>query len=315
MRRVSFTIAAIACAMFFAGCNKSPAPAPATQTAGSAQTNSASAGKREVYKARGVVKEIVSPTRARIAHEAIPNYMPAMTMALDAKNTNELAGLKAGDQITFDLVATDDDGWIENVKTVGKEPIVTGDTNKGVTFTKTRVVDPLTVGDVVPNYPFVNEEGKAIKLSDFKGQALGITFIFTRCPFPTYCPRMTSNFEKAAAELAKQGNPTNWHLLSISFDPEYDTPEKLKEHANRFKRDAAKWNFVTSEKIEILALTEQLGLMFATRNGTIEHNLRTAIIGPDGKLRQIYVGNEWDVNEFTEEMKKAARGEPISDPK
>ena len=104
-------------------------------------------------------------------------------------------------------------------------------------------------------------------------------------------------------------------MLSISFDPEYDTPEKLKEHANRFKRDAAKWNFVTSEKIEILALTEQLGLMFTTRNGTIEHNLRTAIIGPDGKLRQIYVGNEWDVNEFTQEIKKAARGEPISDPK
>ena len=102
MRRVSFTIAAFACALFFVGCNKSSAPAPTTQTAETAQTNNASAGKREVHKARGVVKEMVSATRARIAHEAIPNYMPAMTMALDAKNTNELAGIKAGDQITFD---------------------------------------------------------------------------------------------------------------------------------------------------------------------------------------------------------------------
>lgn len=306
-------MAAFVCALLFVGCNKNSAPAPATQTAEAAATNNASAGKREVYKARGVVKEIVSPSRARIAHEAIPNYMPAMTMALDAKNTNELAGIKEGDQITFDLVTTDDDGWIENVKRAGGEAIVTGDTNKGVTFTKTRVVDPLSVGDPVPNYPFVNEEGKAIKLSDLKGKAVGLTFIFTRCPFPTYCPRMNNYFEQAAAELAKEGSPTNWHLLSISFDPEYDTPEKLREHANRFKRDAAKWSFVTSEKIEILALTEQLGLMFATRNGTIEHNLRTAIIGPDGKLRQIYLGNEWDVNEFIAEMKKAARGEPLAD--
>lgn len=308
MRRVSFTITALACALLFVACNKtSTETAQATQPA---QTNSAAS--RQVYKTRGVVKEIVSPTRARIAHEAIAGYMPSMTMPLDAKTTNELAGIKEGDQITFDLVATDDDGWIENVKRVGEEPMVTGDTNQGVTFTKTRVVDPLSVGDVVPDYPFVNEQGKAIKLSDFKGKAVGLTFIFTRCPFPTFCPRMTSNFEKIAAELSKPGNPTNWHLLSISFDPEYDTPEILKEHANRFKRDPVKWNFVTSEKTEILALTEQLGLMFASRNGTIDHNLRTTIIGPDGKLRANYLGNEWDVNEFIAEMKKAAANEPVA---
>lgn len=306
MRRV-FTVGVIASGLLFAGCNKASKNAAESSPTGGT-TNSTS---RQVYKTRGVVKEVVSPTRARIAHETIPGYMPAMTMPLDAKNTNELAGIKEGDQITFDLVATEDDGWIENVKRVGEAPMVTGDTNQGVNFVKTRAVDPLLVGDVVPDYPFVNEAGKAIKLSDFKGKAVGLTFIFTRCPFPTFCPKMTSNFEKAAAELAKAGGPTNWHLLSISFDPEYDTPEKLREHASRFKRDASKWSFVTSEKIEIQALTEQLGLMFANRNGTIDHNLRTAIIGPDGKLRANYVGNEWDVNEFIAEMKKAAAGEPI----
>jgi protein SCO1 len=312
MRRVSFTIVALALGLLFNGCNKSSTQSePAHSSQPVATTTEAS---RQVYKARGVVKEVVSATRARIAHEAIPNYMPAMTMALDAKNTNELAGIKEGDQITFDLVATDDDGWIENVKRVADAPLVIGDTNKGVTITKTRAVEPLSVGDVVPNYPFVNEEGKAIKLRDFNGKAVGLTFIFTRCPFPTYCPRMTSHFEKVAAELSKPGSPTNWHLLSISFDPEYDTPEKLREHASRIKRDAAKWSFVTSEKIEIAALTEQLGLIFASRNGTIEHNLRTAIIGPDGKLRANYVGNEWDVDEFIAEMKKAAAGEPIPTP-
>jgi len=273
------------------------------------QTNSGAASKK-IYHTRGVVREIESPTRARIAHETIPGYMEAMTMPFDAKNTNEFANLKAGDQVTFDLVVTENDGWVEHVaRTVEARP-VTGNTNQGVTYSKSRIVEPLSTGDEVPNYAFVNEEGKAIHLGDFKGQALGVTFIFTRCPFPTFCPKMSSNFEKIAAELSKPGSPTNWHLLSISFDPEFDTPARLKEYAKRFTRDSAKWNFATGDKSDIESFTEQLGLVFMSRNGTIEHNLRTAIIDPRGNLRQIYIGNEWDVDEFVSEMKKAAAGEP-----
>jgi protein SCO1 len=315
MRRVGFTLFVLVVGLGLGGCGKNSTHSAQARPA---QTNNASTSKKQIYHARGVVKEVVSSTRARIEHEAIPGYMPAMTMPLDAKNTNELANIKAGDRITFDLVVTDTDGWIENVRrddASQREASYLGDTNKGVTVTKSRVVEPLSVGDPVPDYPFVTEEGKAIHLSDFQGQAVGITFLFTRCPFPTFCPRMSSNFEKAAVELAKPGGPTNWHLLSISFDPDFDTPERLKEHAKRFTRDAAKWNFVTSEKTEIQALTQQLGLIFMSRNGTIEHNLRTAIIDPDGKLRQIYVGNEWDVNEFVDEMKKAAAGKPSEGPK
>lgn len=297
-------------ACFVAGCNQRPASVEKSNQASAASANPA-ATNQTVYHVRGVVREIISPTRARIAHEAVPGYMPAMTMPLDVKNTNELAGVKAGDRIKFDLVVTGDDGWIEKVAREGESaPLVTGDTNKGVTFSKPRAVEPLSSGDPMPNYPFVNEEGKAIHISDFKGQALGITFIFTRCPFPTFCPRMTSNFQKAAAELSKPGGPTNWHLLSISFDPEYDTPERLREHAKKFNPDPTKWNFVTSEKVEIQALAEQLGLIFMSKNGTIEHNLRTAVIDAQGKLREIYVGNEWDVNEFVAEMKNAAEVKP-----
>jgi protein SCO1/2 len=238
--------------------------------------------------------------------------MAAMTMPFEAKNTNELANVKVGDQITFDLVVTANDGWIENVKRVAEaaaQPLVIGDTNQGVSFSKSKIVEPLSAGDPVPDYSFVNEEGKTIHLSDYKGQALGVTFIFTRCPFPTFCPKMSSNFEKIASELSKPGSPTNWHLLSISFDPEYDTPPRLTEYAKRFKRDPAKWNFATGEKSDIEAFTEQLGLVFISRNGTIEHNLRTAIIDPNGKLRIVYIGNEWDVDEFIAEMKKSAAGE------
>ena len=294
MRR-AVSIVALLFAFFFSGCNKQT---PTSQDA--------SSKNRRVYQLRGVVKEIISPTKAKIQHEAIPGYMEAMTMDFDVKKTNELARIKVGDQIKADMVVTEDDGWLENIVRTGEAPVaVTGDTNQGISFSKSRDVE-LSVGDPIPDYAFVNEEGKPIRFSDFKGQALGITFIFTRCPFPTFCPRMTSNFEKVAADLAKPGGPTNWHLLSISFDPEYDTPERLAEHAKRFKRDPAKWNFVTSEKAEIKALTDQLGLQFFSRNGTIEHNLRTVIIDASGRIAQIYIGNEWDVDEFIAEMKKAS---------
>lgn len=287
-------------ALALAGCSEKPA-APAAPAPVSTNAN------RTVYKTRGVVKEIVSPTRARIAHEDIPGYMQAMTMPLDVKNTNEFANLKDGDEITFDMIVTPEDGWIENVAKTGRNVPQTNttDTKK---FRRVREVEPLEVGSVMPDYPFVTEEGKKIRLSDFKGQALGLTFIFTRCPFPAFCPRMTDYFGKAAAELLKEGNPTNWHFLSITFDPEFDTPERLKQYAQLKypKRPADKWNFVTSEMIEIDAITEQFGLAFAFRDGTIDHNLRTVVIDAAGKVQQILIGNEWPVEDLVTEMKKAA---------
>src|SRR5690348_2511153 len=134
MRRVGITLCALIVGISLGGCSQNSMNATSAATT---HTNNAVAPKKEVYHARGVVKELISPTRARIEHEAIAGYMPAMTMPLDAKNTNELANVKAGDRITFDLVVTDTDGWIEHVARVGQAPVaVAGDTNKGVTFSK-----------------------------------------------------------------------------------------------------------------------------------------------------------------------------------
>src|SRR5438552_1265025 len=134
MKRVGFTLFALLVALCFGGCGQNP---NSSSAAAAAQTNSASTSKRQVYHVRGVVKELVSPTRARIEHEAIPGYMPAMTMPLDTKHTNELANIKAGDRVTFDMVVTETDGWIENIARVGdasqREASYLGDTNKGAT--------------------------------------------------------------------------------------------------------------------------------------------------------------------------------------
>lgn len=311
-----------------AGCGKHPAAdgrnanadVSKAATVNAAAPNGTSTN-RQVYRVKGLVKEVLSPKRVKVAHEEIPGYMVAMTMPFDVKNTNELVGINKGDQITFDMVVTDDDGWIEHVARVGgptndapatsfaQTNKTASGTNEVLSFRRVREVEPLAVGDVMPDYPFVTEEGKPLRLSELKGQAVAFTFIFTRCPFPTFCPRMSSNFEKVAQEMQKAGL-TNWHLLSISFDPKFDTPERLKEHARKFQRDPEKWNFVTGEMIEIDAITEQFGLVFANRNGSIDHNLRSVIVDANGRIRDIYIGNEWPVAEFVDEFIQAARAKP-----
>ncbi len=291
--------------LLFAACKKEADPSATLPPPSQSDTN------RQVYQVRGVVRELLSPTRAKIEHEEIPGYMAAMVMPLDAKNTNEFASLTVGDQISFDMVVTADDGWIEKVRVVGKTSLSPQtNTNQVPHVRRVREVEPLSVGDPMPDYPFTTEDGKPLRLSDLKGNAVGLSFIFTRCPFPTFCPRMNTNFEVASRELSKPGAPTNWHFLSLTIDPEYDTPARLKEYAKRYQRDPNRWRFVTSEMIEIDAITEQFGLVFANRNNTIDHNLRTVIIDAAGVVRQIYIGNEWDISEFIAEMKKAAAPAP-----
>jgi protein SCO1/2 len=233
-----------------------------------------------------------------------------MTMPFNVKNTNELAGLATNDQVSFTMIVTEDDGWIENIKKIGV------DTNSLAVKERPKVrvvrdVEPLAIGDKMPDYTFTNSLGDKISLSDFNGQAYAFTFIFTRCPFPTFCPRMNSNFSEAYKHLISAGNaPTNWHLISISFDPDFDTPQRLKDYSATYKPDPRKWDWVTGAMIDIDAISEQVGMAFAFENNTFNHTLRTVVVDKNGVIRQIFVGNEWKPEELVEEILKGASGEP-----
>jgi protein SCO1/2 len=148
-----------------------------------------------------------------------------------------------------------------------------------------------------------------VRLADFRGQAVGLTFIFTRCPLPDFCPRMLKNFSTAGKALANAGAPTNWHFLTLTIDPQFDTPAVLKTHAERQRYDPAHWSFLTGAMIEIDALTEQVGLDIRRQSPTAlpEHNLRTVVIDAEGRLRKVFVGNLWTSEELVDEMQKAAR--------
>ncbi|HEX7861984.1 MAG TPA: SCO family protein [Verrucomicrobiae bacterium] len=266
-----------------------------------------------VFEVRGVVTKIeAAEKKVVIKHEEIPNYMPAMTMPFDVKNTNELAGISTNDQVSFKMIVTDDDGWIENIKKIGVADVTSQAQPVRPKTRLVRDVQPLSVGDKMPNYPFTNSLGQKVELKDFAGQAYAFTFIFTRCPFPTFCPKMNVNFQQAYENLKNNANaPTNWHLISISFDPDFDTPERLKEYSKTYNPDPKKWSWVTGSMIEIDAITEQMGVYFAAENSTINHNLRTAVVDKNGVIRQIFIGNEWSAEELTREISAGAEGKEV----
>ena len=280
-----------------------PAPASATPAA-PAVTN--------VYFVKGVVKELKPDGNTVIIdHEEIPNYMEAMTMPFRVKKTNDLAGLQPGDKVFFRMLVTDDAGWIDQISKTGKADPTTPVAKTPRNFRRVREVNPLNVGDLLPDYPLTNHLGQAINLGQFKGQALAFTFVFTRCPFPEFCPRMANHFQTTLKKLAELPNaPTNYHLLSITFDVEFDSPAVLKNYAARYKPDPAHWTFATGAQIEIDALTEQFGLGFAREGGIFNHNLRTVVIDATGRVQAILIGNEWKPEELLAELQKAAKATP-----
>jgi protein SCO1/2 len=230
--------------------------------------------------------------------------MDAMTMPFETKNTNELRGLKPGDSISFRLIVTDDDGWIDQVKKLNVAP---SETPSRATVRRARDVEMLNIGDTVPEYHFTNQLGQAVSLSDFKGQALAIDFIFTTCPFPTMCPRLSQNFSDAQERIKAMPNaPTNWRLLTITFDPERDTVAVLKSYAERHNYDPQHWSFLTGDLIEITAIAEQFGQTFWTEGGSISHNIRTVVIDANGKVQKIIPDNKWTSEELVNEILKAA---------
>jgi protein SCO1/2 len=278
-----------------AGCHtRTPSPA-------------ADMGEVKVFQVKGVVRNLPGDQTVLIRHEEIPGYMAAMTMPFTVKDTNELAGVNVGDTVAFRMTVTADDGWIDQLQILERgQPEDQRPKIEGVRIT--RIVEELAVGDLLPNYQFTNELRRAVNLSDFRGKAVGLTFIYTRCPYPTFCPRQAQQFAEVSQRLKQSADaPQNWHLLSLSFDPAYDTPAVLRAYARRYHYDPDRWSFLTGAMIDIDAITEQFGTFFARDGEGWSHNVRTVVIDATGRIQRIFIGNEWTAEEFALEMVKAAQ--------
>jgi protein SCO1/2 len=255
------------------------------------------------YPVTGVVEKI-APDRhiATIHNQDIPGYMDEMTMDFPVQNTNELTGITPGDKITFTLVIVKDNDWIENVRRIGH-------TTEIMTNAIPAMTSELGPGDLLPDGVLTAEDGREIHFTDFRGQALAFTFFYTRCPLPNYCPLMNRNLATARDLISSTASaPTNWEFLSISFDPQGDTPEVLTTFGGFYRHgNPSHWLFVSAPKNTLAGLAPALDLMVVPQGNTISHNLRTVVLDPQGRIYRQFDGNQWTPQELADAILRAAR--------
>jgi protein SCO1 len=283
-RLISIAVAAFA----LAACSK-PAPPPP-------------AGAR-VFEVRGVVRGVLDAESATIAieHENIPGYMPSMTMPFTVKDRAQADGLKAGAGVAFRMVVTDTAAWIDSVKQIDAASVKLGAPEpKGPESDTPRLKE----GDRWPGFTLKDQAGRTLTRADFDGAPVLVTFIFTRCPIPNFCPLMSRNF--ATLDKALAADPVlagKVRLLSISFDTEYDTPEHLAQYAAQYAGRTDNWRLAGGTPEEIAKLTKAFSVYVRPEGGTISHGLCTALIGPDGVVRKMWRGNSWTTDEVLSEVR------------
>ena len=270
------------------------------------EPDAAAAQNFKVYKLRGkIVVTDAAKGQVTLDHEAIPGFMDAMVMPYKLKDASIVSELHSGDVITADVLVSQDpnaDVLLDHIVVIAQgKP----DYRPPVSY---HVPAP---GDAVPDFKLRNQDGRPIRLGQFKGKALLVTFIYTRCPRPDFCPRVTFNFSQVNKQLA--ADPALYaktHLLCASFDPEGDTPARLKSYGETYMGSMAPkafshWDFAVSSKKELQPMAEWFDIGLTNEaDGTITHTLSTTLIGPDGKVVRFYPGNDWTPEQVLSDVAK-----------
>jgi protein SCO1 len=254
---------------------------------------------------------VMTPERseATIKHGEIKGLMPAMTMPYKIKNKAELAAIKPGDIVSGTLVIVENDAYLTGVKRIGEAPIEQAPPETTVATAAAPGFELLKPGDTVPDSAFVDQDGRKKTFRAFRGSRVILTFIYTKCPIPTFCPMMDRHFATLQEHLQDDPALKDVHLVTVSFDPAVDTPAVLKQHARELKADLTRWTFLTGDLHDIDQFAARFGLSVARAPNDardITHNLRTAVISPAGKLVKMYTGNEWTPRDILEDLKPVA---------
>ena len=252
---------------------------------------------------------------ASIDGDLIQGFMEPMVMSYKIKPASMLRQLSPGDSISADIVVVDHDPrdenadsdyWLENVKVTGHaaQPPANGP----------KAFHMPSPGEEVPSFAFTDQDGKHISLHQFRGKTLMVTFVYTRCPFPDFCPRMSSNFGEIYKQLGSNASLAETQLLSVSFDPEHDTPKVLRNYgfSVAHTHDAAlfrRWEFAAPKAADLPKIADFFALTVKPEGGMITHSLSTAVIGPDGKIVKWYHGGDWQVSDL---IKDAAEQRAMS---
>jgi protein SCO1 len=260
------------------------------------------------YHLKGTVVQVDKAQQHLVVnHEEIPGFMGAMTMPYPVVDAQTLEKLSPGDQITADVVVTPSEIHLENVVVVKK--------SDGKTSPTGAQLQPSDEGTSVPDFTLVNQDGKRVRLAQYRGKSVLLTFIYTRCPLPDYCPLMSHNFAEIEKTIEKTPELyAKTHLLSVSFDSQYDTPKVLCNYGRAFVTDRGQrtfehWEFAAIPAAEKNDVTKFFDVFVTQEQGQITHSMSTAIISPDGRIYKTYNGNDWKPADVLADLTSCAASE------
>jgi protein SCO1/2 len=293
-RRALTSILTLAVLLCFAACRR------AEESAGGA-----SAAARR-YPISGVVRGLdTSKPEITLDHGPVEGLMGGMTMPFPVRaEPSVIAGLHVGDRISATLVMDGDRYWLEGISPGAEKPAVSAQTPFSAIVTP-RPNRGVRVGDEMPDFTLTDQTGRAVRLEEFRGEPVAVTFLYTRCPIATACPMTTAKFSKLDAALNLKGFG---HLLTITVDPEHDTPGVLADYAKRAGADARRWKFLTGDPKAVADVAERFGVLYYPDQGQVVHTQAVAVLDPRGRVASVYYGSDWEPEHVLRDMEKARKG-------
>jgi protein SCO1/2 len=256
------------------------------------------------YPASGLVLQIDRPHNTFVATcKAIPGYMDAMVMPIAVHDAKLLDGLQPSTMVDFTLVVTAGDAWAENVivrhfQSQEQDPFQAHGLQLIENFGRT---DPaareVAAGQAVPDFTLTDQTGQRVSLSQFKGKVVAASFVYTSCPVPNFCFRLSNNLGRLQKRFAERMG-RDLILLSITIDPARDTPEVLAKYATTWKADARSWHFLTGPDADVRTVSRRFGVNFWPAEGSLTHSLHTIVIDRQGRLAANLEGNEFTADQL-----------------
>lgn len=239
------------------------------------------------YPVTGLVVSVQPATASMtVSHDEVPGFMDAMVMPFAVRGQSPTSEIRPGDRVGFRLVVGRNSTHIDRVRLLSAAP-----TDSGLIMTPAAST-LVPIGATVPDFVLLDQRGAQVTLAALKGRVVVVTFIYTRCPLPDYCPRMIRNLDAVRdrfhAQLGKELT-----LLTVTFDPQYDTPERLAAYARSYNADIEGWHFLTGDADGIRQVCEAFGVEYWPDSGLITHTLQTAVLDREGRLAAAVEGKDF----------------------
>ncbi len=250
------------------------------------------------HAVRGMVLSVDAARKTVVvSHDSIPNVMAAMAMPFEVKDARELEGVVPGAIVSFTLVITQESGLAEGLRVVRYESVE----QDPITARRLRLLQnltggaavpsPLAVGQAVPDFTLTDQAHARVSLSQFRGKVVALNFIYTSCALPQFCYRLANHFSVMQRRLqARMGR--DLVLLTVTFDPARDTPERLAEYAGQWKADPSVWHFLTGGVEDVKRVCRLFGVDAFPDEGLINHSTRTVVVNRRGVLAASIEGNQ-----------------------